>query len=78
MLQTLKRHLGAPLTPPLLGNIIPASEALEITLVCPHCVQAVLPIDRNDDLVCDKVEKKSRSEGSVCDGMRHASKKTGR
>ena len=33
MLQTLKRYLGAP----LLGDNIPASEALETALVRVHC-----------------------------------------
>ncbi len=54
MLQTLKRYLGAP----LLGDNIPASEALGIALVCTHWSYPVLSSDVNDDLVCDKVEKK--------------------
>lgn len=43
------------------GDDIPASEALEITLVCSHCISAVLPNNMEHNPIRDKVEKPSLS-----------------
>ena len=48
---------GVPPTPSLRGSI-PASEALEMLLVCTYSTDSALSNDKNDDSVLDKVEKK--------------------
>jgi hypothetical protein len=41
---------------------MPASKALETSLVCTCSARFALPGDINDDFICDKVEKKSLAE----------------
>jgi hypothetical protein len=43
---------------------MPASKALEISLVCTYSAKSALSNDVNDDFVRDKVEKKSARRSS--------------
>jgi hypothetical protein len=44
---------------------MPASKALETSLVCMCSARFALPSGINDDFICDKVEKKSEVFASI-------------